>query len=185
MVVLFFYFCHAVFMSHTCRREVLCSFFWTLEERWWNSTAIRPRWAKSWFGLDSSANMLKELSSLFSWLASSMFSWGRSGITTAADSACRYTHRWSVSHSSLSIWLSVWANNYIGISDGTRQRSTSCRSHLAVISMKSSSWLERLNQFVLLDFNLLHINNNCCVYTFTITILLRCGNSAKVGYRIL
>lgn len=79
----------AVSALHTCRREVLCSFFWTLEERWWNSTAIRPRWANSWFGLDSSANMLKELSSLFSWLASSRFSWGRTVIATDRAWRCQ------------------------------------------------------------------------------------------------
>lgn len=61
----------------TCRRDVLCSFFWTLDERWWNSTAMRPRWASNWLGLDSSANTLKELSSRRSWLASSWFSCGR------------------------------------------------------------------------------------------------------------
>lgn len=107
-------------MLHTCRREVLCSFFWTLEERWWNSTAIRPRWANSWFGLDSSANMLKELSSLFSWLASSMFSWGRRGITPATDPVCRYPQRWTVSQSFLSTWLSMQSNNYRCISTSTR-----------------------------------------------------------------
>lgn len=91
----------------TCRREVLCSFFCTLEERWWNSTAIRPRWANSWLGLDSSANILKELSSLFSWLASSMFSWGRSGITPAADPACKDGNRWDQSQRFLLKWLSM------------------------------------------------------------------------------
>lgn len=153
-------FCYTHFASHTCKREVLCSFFWTLEERWWNSTAIRPRWANSWFGLDSSANMLKELSSLFSWLASSMFSWGRGGIATAADSACAHAHtrhtrahtdtqvkRQSVIPLNLTQLASYQLHRYF---EWHRPRG---KSHLAAPAMKSRSWLETWNQFDLSDLN--------------------------------
>lgn len=71
-------------LSVTCRRDVLCSFFWTLEERWWNSTAMRPRWARSWLGLDASAKILKEFSRRCSWLANSWFSWGSCPVPAPA-----------------------------------------------------------------------------------------------------
>lgn len=162
MVVALAYFT-VVIQSHTCRREVLCSFFWTLEERWWNSTAMRPRWANSWFGLDSSANMLKELSSLFSWLASSMFSWGRRGITPATDPAWRYPHRWSVSQTFLSRWLSVWANNYICISTSTRLKDQhSVRVIVQQFLWKAAADLsQKSNQFVLLYLNLVLTDHSC------------------------